>query len=433
METKPDCKADEALTAEQEAAKKDEIYQKAIVTMRGVKNMQMQQTAIDLFLTIPGWRDADEKIILCEQRIREFREKEEAERLAAERKAKKRKKIAVIALSVAAVCAVGVLLLFTVLLPAIRYGRANTLYRDGQYEEAIAAFAAMGGYRDSETMISECRYGIAENLLAAGEYEEAIAVFSNLEGYRDSAERAETGRAALTEQNYAKALALCADGAYDKAYPMLIALDGYKDSETLADGIFEDYKAAALRNAAPGDLVLFGAYEQDNDDADGKEAIEWLVLAREEGRILVISRYVLDCRQYSSSEERVSWDTCSLRKWLNGEFFDTAFREEEQNRIRDVIGKVFLLSQPDAYKYMDTDEARRCAPTAYAIAQGVITSSRYSADGKDTCGWWLRTPYSSNFNAAVITIDGAVSTLDVDLWLAYYGVRPALWINTDGM
>ena len=214
---------------------------------------------------------------------------------------------------------------------------------------------------------------------------------------------------------------------------MLIALDGYKDSAELAERIFEDYKAAAIRSAAVGDYVLFGAYEQDNDEADGKEDVEWLVLAREENRILVISRYVLDFKQYSASVSEVSWETCSLRTWLNSVFLNDAFSEEEQLRICDVIGKVFLLSQPDVYKYLDSEEARRCAPTAYAIAQGVITSSRYKADGRDTCGWWLRTPYSSNFNAAVITIDGAVSTLDVDLWLAYYGVRPALWIDADGM
>lgn len=415
---------------EQTEALKDEVYRKAIAKMRGVKNAGMQQEAIDLLKTIPGFLDADERIAVCEQRIRELKEKENVERTETKQKTKRRNQSVAIVLSSAIACAACVILLFTVILPAIRYGKAKKLYQARNYEEAIAAFESMNGYGDSETKILECRYGIAEDLYAAGEYEAAADAFSDLNGYRDSAEKAKESKAAFTEQQYESALTLSSAGKYDEAYPILIALDGYRDSERLASGMYEDYKAARLCNAKVGDYVLFGAYEQDNDLSDGNEDVEWLVLAKDDDGILVISRYVLDYMQYSSSTENASWDTCSLRKWLNGTFLDSAFSEDEQLRIRDVIGKVFLLSTSDAYKYMDTDEARRCVPTAYAIAKGAITSNTYRVDGKDTCGWWLRTPYSSNWHAAVITIDGAVSTLDVDLWLVYYGVRPALWIDT---
>ena len=410
-------------------ARKDEIYQTACAKMRGVKNAEMQQEALDLFRTVPGWRDADEKAAVCEERIVALRGKAEAERIEAERKAKKGKKAGVIALSALAACALLAVLLFTVILPAVRYGKAKSLYKAGRYEEAITAFESINGYEDSEDMIPACGYGIAEKLFAAGEYEAAVSAFTELNGYLDSAERAEASKAAFAEQQYAAAKELCAAGKYDEAYPMLIALDGYRDSETLASDVYDDYKSALIRNAKVGDSVWFGAYEQDNDLSNGAEDVEWVVLTRDDDGILVISRYALDYMQYSSSTENVSWDTCSLRKWLNETFLRSAFSEDEQNRIRDVIGKVFLLSTPDAYKYMGTDEARRCVPTAYAIAKGAITSSSYQVDGKDTCGWWLRTPYSSNWHAAVITIDGAVSTLDVDIWLIYYGVRPALWID----
>lgn len=414
---------------EQTEAMKDEVYRKAIAKMRGVKNAEMQQEAIDLLKTIPGFRDADERIAVCEERIRELRRIEETERIEAEQKAKKGKRTGIAVLSALAACAVLAVLLFTVILPAIRYGNATSLYKAGRYEEAIAAFEGMNGYGNSEEMIPACGYGIAEDLFAAGEYKAATAAFAELDGYRDSAERAEACSAAFAEQQYAEAKELCAAGKYDEAYPMLIALNGYRDSEKLASDVYDDYKSAVIRNAKVGDSVWFGAYEQDNDLSNGAEDVEWVVLTRDDDGILVISRYALDYMQYSSSTENVSWDTCSLRKWLNDTFLRSAFSEDEQNRIRDVIGKVFLLSTPDAYKYMGTDEARRCVPTAYAIAKGAITSSSYQVDGKDTCGWWLRTPYSSNWHAAVITIDGAVSTLDVDIWLIYYGVRPALWID----
>lgn len=411
-------------------ARKDETYQTAVVKMRGIKNAQMQQEAIELFRTISGWRDADEKIAVCEQRIRELNEKEETERHAAEMTAKTRKKTVVIALSVLAFCAAAAILLFTVILPANRYGQAKALYNAVRYEEAITAFEALNGYGDSEAMIQECRYGMAEDLMTSGKYEEAIAAFEAMDGYRDSAEKIEACEGAFREQRYAEAEALENAGKYDEAYSIWTSLKDFRDSADRAGAIYDDYKAARLRNAEVGEYVLFGAYEQDNDASNGPEDIEWLVLSRDSNGILVVSRYLLDCKQYNTSEEKVSWETCSLRKWLNETFYNSAFSAEEQQRIRDVIGKVFLLSTADANRYMDTDEARRCAPTAYAIAQGAMTSTTYQTDGTGTCGWWLRNPYSSNWNAATITIEGAVSTLDVDLWLVVYGVRPALWINT---
>ena len=48
-----------------EAVRKEEIYQRAFRTMRGIRNAEMQQRAIDLFKTIPGWLDAEERIAVC--------------------------------------------------------------------------------------------------------------------------------------------------------------------------------------------------------------------------------------------------------------------------------------------------------------------------------------------------------------------------------
>ena len=83
----------------------------------------------------------------------------------------------------------------------------------------------------------------------------------------------------------------------------------------------------------PGDVVVFGKYEQDNKKSNGKEDIEWIVLAREGSKVLVISRYALACKPYNNKKTDVTWETCSLRKWLNNDFYESAFDEEEKNYI----------------------------------------------------------------------------------------------------
>ncbi len=43
-----------------------------------------------------------------------------------------------------------------------------------------------------------------------------------------------------------------------------------------------------------GDVIYFGSYEQDNNLSNGKEEIEWIVLAKENRKALLISKYALD-------------------------------------------------------------------------------------------------------------------------------------------
>ena len=190
-----------------------------------------------------------------------------------------------------------------------------------------------------------------------------------------------------------------------------------------------------------GSIITFGAYEQDNDTTNGKEPIEWIVLNVQDSRSLVISRYALDCQRFNKWNTSVTWENCSLRKWLNEDFIKEAFSTEEQAKIptvtmtadknpsygtnpgRDTQDRVFLLSIPEAEAYFDSDEARLCHPTAYAIAQG--------CSGDDSLGawWWLRTPGLLSSRAGCVRIDGSVTDDGVIVNIDTNAVRPALWIS----
>ena len=91
----------------------------------------------------------------------------------------------------------------------------------------------------------------------------------------------------------------------------------------------------ALRAANVGSYVYFGEYEQDDDTSTGKEAIEWLVLAKEEDRMLMISRYALDCKPFNTEDGEAFWMKSSLQGWLNNGFYESAFTAEEKSVILD--------------------------------------------------------------------------------------------------
>lgn len=185
--------------------------------------------------------------------------------------------------------------------------------------------------------------------------------------------------------------------------------------------------------------VTFGSYPQaSKNEAAG---IEWLILKTEGSKALLLSKYALDCQQYNTSLANVTWETCSLRKWLNGTFINNAFSSDEQKMIRSTTvtadknppygtspgnntnDKVFLLSIMEVNKYFSSDSARQCQGTAYCYAQGA-----YKA-GNDNCWWWLRSPGSNSNYAAYVNDVGSVNYYGNYVVSGINAVRPALWID----
>ena len=212
-----------------------------------------------------------------------------------------------------------------------------------------------------------------------------------------------------------------------------------------------------------GDIITFGHYEQDNDKSNGQEPIEWQVLDFDEAnnKVLLISRYGLDAISYHSNDTNITWEECSLRDWLNNDFWDTAFTFKEQNSIlvtdvdnsveqgysawgsyygENTQDQVFLLSYAEASRYFGTnldDKTNnmnsRISPTAYAIAQGAYTSSNeLTKEGDPTGYWWLRSPGIFTSHVLMVNFDGSIYE-SFSLWRTNACVRPAIWLNLDAL
>lgn len=382
------------------------------------------------------------------QRVERERKAEE-DRILAERAKVRKKKLKIVA-GIVSIPLIIVIVFSVVnnavIIPNSKYDGAMALMDAGKYFEAISAFEALDGYKDSLNKIIECRTAILENkyndavsLMCAGKYKEAISAFKALDGYKDSQDKIAVCNTAILDERYNDAIALLDAGYIVKAYEALIALDGYRDSTEKANSIYVKYQ---LKTAQIGDYIFFGSYEQDNNASNGKETIEWLVLEVKDNKVLLISKYALDQQKYNASLTSVTWESCTLRKWLNNDFINAAFSTDEKEMIPTVTvsadenphygansgnitrDKVFLLSITEADKYFSSDRARQCKPTKYASANGAaITHLDY-----DTCSWWLRSLGYPD-RARCISPGGKFFTLDVDDSLP--GVRPVLWIDID--
>ena len=200
-------------------------------------------------------------------------------------------------------------------------------------------------------------------------------------------------------------------------------------------------KTVGLAEAKKGDVVVFGAYEQDNNRANGKEKIEWIVLERDGSSLLLISRYGLDAQPYQKKKANVTWEKSDLRAWLNGTFLEAAFSADEKKQLETTTvrakangkyntkagnatqDKVFLLSLDEAEQYFPSDGERACSATEYAYSKGAYKG--YNG----LCRWWLRSPGSGQGNAARVNRDGDLSYDGSPVDSGYNAVRPVIWVN----
>ena len=212
-----------------------------------------------------------------------------------------------------------------------------------------------------------------------------------------------------------------------------------------------------ISEAKQGDIITFGTYEQDNDTENGAESIRWIVLKRTESELLVMSKYGLDSKPYHAKAETwIRWKKCSLRKWLNNDFYNTAFTDAEKEKINTkkikngknpvypnfgksaaTEDKVFLLSLEEAtnasYGFSKDrkayDDLRKCAPTEYALANGAEIDETTTSEGLASGLWWLRTVGYNAFYAVYVIGSGYIRADGWDTDEKNIMVRPVIEIS----
>lgn len=185
------------------------------------------------------------------------------------------------------------------------------------------------------------------------------------------------------------------------------------------------------------------------------EPVKWRVLSNSFDGLFVMSVKILDAKPYNSKYDKTTWETSSMRSWLNNDFCKTAFTRFDMYRIQtstvvnednpfygteggnDTKDRLFLLSFKEVtnrdYGFSSststTEETRKAAGTDYAKCAGVYVDRDAGTFAGDSY-WWLRSPGSEASRAAYIHY------MPIDMIGAFYygsdvdynsiGVRPAL-------
>jgi len=162
-------------------------------------------------------------------------------------------------------------------------------------------------------------------------------------------------------------------------------------------------------------------------------------------RALLITEEIIEQRSYHDETVDVTWETCTLRTYLNSEFY-RKFSAQEQAMIletsitnadnqwygtnggRSTRDKVFLLSLEEVVKYFgDSGQLENRNPNSEYLIDDKYNGERVAYFVYNSgFWWWLRSPGFVLYHAAYVDTDGD-STLLGDWVNRKGGVRPALW------
>jgi tetratricopeptide (TPR) repeat protein len=333
---------DKGINSEEEGTEvidpeKKRVYKKTKKLKKSIKYMvtcdekvEMYKRAADKFEGISGFRDADELADTCKQ-------------LAI----KTRKKVR-----------------------NLTYEKALELKNNAKsaddYKSAVKEFRKIKGYLDSDTLAAECerlyekmesrsstkkmlrscaiilgilvllvgsrtshaKYYLANTYMFTGAYTSAANIYRKMGPYKDCEDRLAKCRYLSGKQYEAKGEYVKAKVAYGKA-------NNYKDS----DAKKVEMEKIIIKNSQVTDKIWLANYR-------------WKIIAKEDGKALLMMTKILPPVQYNIGSGSATWETSTVRKWLNSDFLNKNFSEAEKKNLvlTDVLNVSSQAAEADACK-----------------------------------------------------------------------------------
>lgn len=260
------------------------------------------------------------------------------------------------------------------------------------------------------TVTRNNKYEEALKKIEIGEYETAYKMLENLGGQKAINK--------LKDNKYERANEYLKENDEISALILFNELLDYKDSQKQKDDILQNKEYLKMFISKEGDEITFGRYEQDNNNSNGKEKLEWIIIYNNNKKVYMVSKYIIDAMQYNTA----NGDGSTLKKWLMENFVNETFNDEEKGSI----SHVGLLNREDMKQY---SKIINSIPkwTEYAMAQKP-TKGYYAG-----YSWWLTGEYFHGFATTEISMDVVIESGSFSSNVASVtdknGVRPAIIID----
>ena len=439
--------ADEDLRRELEAAEAQ--IQNRIREKREADARKAEEERLEAERKAEAERRRKEQEWLEKERAeREAREEEERKRKQEEARKKEEEKYKRIGIAITVVVVACLVFYLSVIQPekenARQYNEAVALLQNNEYAEAYSIFTELArkNYKNSKEWTSavyEKSLSDAETWIQNGDHQRALSVLESMEEYASH-----YGADEFYKAKYQAYLGL---NEYTLAYE---CLSNYSNPSEVESAI-QEIRDISIQNATVGGTVIMGQFEQDSNTDNGTEPIEWKVLDVQDGKVFLLSDRILTYKVYNKEveghvfeyeEKEFVWESSYIRNWLNTEFYDAAFSEDNKSRVIKTEYKskggrhyepekvsytsenVTLLSDEEVRTYLGEGESAEAKDTQFAYDN----KGKWAFDGK----WYLRSSYEGGKSAALrythcVDVNGKIN------WDGYqdseFGIRPAMWVS----
>ena len=230
------------------------------------------------------------------------------------------------------------------------------------------------------------RYYRASLCEKVGAYEKSYKMFNNLKDYKDSEKRYQESCYKYADECFKKHKLTQAKNAFRK-------LADYKDSELK----LTDVELQNIREQKIGAEVLFGEYR-------------WLILEKSKDKVFLVKSLPINGFAFDEGDAN-NWFDSTIRRYLNGTFFDETFNQYQQKQILSSVvdeqtgtkDQLFMLTAEQANHYHDI-------------------LSNYLRD------WWLMDE-GKNPHTAQFVSQGVVMDYGYDMSTTTIFIRPGMWIS----
>lgn len=190
-----------------------------------------------------------------------------------------------------------------------------------------------------------------------------------------------------------------------------IDLDGIRPALHLDLSVMPLEKAGEVETGldeSEWDLVQLGTTEED-------QPMEWRVLSVRDGDAYLLADRLLADRKIHDIREGITWENSTLRSWLNGEFYQNTFKEEEKKGIRN-----YNWVNEDNPWY-GTEGGADTTDFVSLPSLSDMTNKEYGFPTEFWCDSRARTAYRQEYNYRSNDYWWLRSIGEIDTWVAYIG------------
>ena len=170
----------------------------------------------------------------------------------------------------------------------------------------------------------------------------------------------------------------------------------------------EQTELAVISDSQVGDVVAFGRYT-------------WYVADKTDGICTLLCQGAVADMAYNDNKTDITWENCSLRKWLNEDFYNSKFSDGE---------KASIITTHNTFTEDDSSYGTDCGnDTDDKVYLFTYSESNTVSDDIRECGvdWWLRSP-GRNQNKAVYILGKSANLIGNDVNYSM-GVRPVIRVR----